>query len=101
MMPEEVLNQIRDLARRVEMLEAENRSLKNVANMSYENDGAFRDRFKLNTFIAGNSSSKAAASEGINIDEGGSGMFTVAQLMDGFIIITLNGTDYNVPYYNA
>lgn len=100
MTPQELKNEI-------ELLKKENTELKtmfadllNVSSIPYEHEEAMRIRLNINSFLQGVIGSKTAASETRAVDEGGSGVYNVAQPMDGFIEIGINGTTYNIPYYS-
>lgn len=46
-------------------------------------------------------SSKVATSENKSVNEGGAAVYSVLKAPVGFILITIGGTAYYVPYFNA
>lgn len=63
-----------------------------------ENDDAIRGRFSDLFGLV--QSAKAASSENKSVNEGGVATYSVLNTPDGFMETTINGTTYNLPYYN-
>lgn len=91
MKPEELKKEIDELKRRFDALNASTTIPYNVAV-------AIKARMEQD-FVAGDSSSKTAASATQAVNEGGISTYNVAIPMTGFIEIIFNGITYNIPYY--
>ncbi len=92
--------EIRQLEERVKKLESFIQAMSSSATIPFEVDGAIRTRFGIgkSTFSI---SAKAASSEWQPVDEAGTGTYDVAEPMVGFLQTSINGTIYQIPYYNA
>jgi hypothetical protein len=86
-----------ELQRQINELKAEIDSLKNASSIPFDVSSAFESR--LSKTVA-TTSIKSASTETQAVDEGGTGTYSVAKAMDGFIKIIVNGIEYNVPFYN-
>lgn len=84
---QQIETQIAELTKRLD-------KLNDASAIPYEVEGALKTRLKV---VQGDSSSKTAASETIEVS---AGVFA-ATPMDGFITIVVNGNSRQVPYYNA
>lgn len=84
------------LLKRVEELESWKKSLENPDTIPLEFDRSVRYRFFRNI---PDLSSKGASSESVSVNESGSGNYSVLGPPDGFLKVTINSTDYFIPYY--
>jgi hypothetical protein len=85
-----------ELLQRIEALERTIDAMRAGATIPFDIGEAFKDRL--------GSSITAGAASGTTylraVDEGGAGVYNVAKAMDGSIPFTLNGSIYNIPFYN-
>ncbi|MFA6314983.1 MAG: hypothetical protein WC648_01255 [Candidatus Paceibacterota bacterium] len=91
--------QILQLARRVEVLERENRLLKSSKSIPLDIDQAFRARFLSDIPDPILANSKSASSENQVVDEGGSATYSVLQPPDAFASTIIGTTTIYLPYY--
>jgi len=73
------------------------------ASIPFEVDGAFRERFNIDSLAELEVSSKAVSSATQQVDEAGTGNFDVSALMDGFLEFTPAGSTsvVHIPYFNT
>jgi hypothetical protein len=92
MTPEEINQKIEELWTEINKLKAASTIPNNV-------DNAFRERFKLNSFLNLNSSSKTVASVTQTVHESGSASYDVMKVPVGFKQASIGGTTIYIPYY--
>jgi hypothetical protein len=72
-------------------------SLKESSAIPQDVDAAFRERLK--DLLVIEVSTKDADSEDVTVDEAGAATYQVMNDPDGFLKVTINGTDYNIPIF--
>lgn len=87
--------QIDTLNRKVMELERVIQSLRADSTIPYDVSEAFKVRLGQSGLF----SSVSALTLGTNVNEAGSGVYTVAKLMDKTVPINLGGVVYSIPLY--
>lgn len=88
-----------ELEKRVEKLEREVQSLRSFATIPFDIEKALDSRLGV-TERSATLSSKGATSEDQAVDEAGSATYNVLPSPDGFLVVTITGTSYFLPYYD-
>jgi len=86
---------------RIESLEQFASNLTETTSIPYAVEMAIRDRFQLQSAVTAEVSSKNADSEDVTVNEAGAATYAVMNDPVGFLSVTVNGTTYYVPYFNA
>lgn len=95
-----------ELTKEITILKSEVESLKNTISLLYNStdipsnvEGAFRTRFKLDTFTPTETSSKGATTESQSVNEAGSASYGVLKNPDLFLQINIGGVIYYIPAF--